>query len=147
MIHRMTIADQQQRFDPLGRPPRTRNGLGIAGIVLGATSFLFIFIPVVGIVGALLAFVGLVLAVIALFLRTHARPTAIIGAALSAIALLLAIVTGVLYLSAFAAGINEATRDDSSVVPEPTPEDDAPAPSTGSDDAPSPDGSLDTPLA
>lgn len=46
--------------------PQPTNGLAIASLVLGIVSILFVWIPVVGILGTLMAIIGLVLGILAL---------------------------------------------------------------------------------
>lgn len=46
--------------------PQQTNGLAIASLVLGIVSIMFVWIPVIGLLGTLLAIVGLVLGVLAL---------------------------------------------------------------------------------
>ena len=146
----MTVTQPAPEPPPLGRPaPPVRNGLGVAAIVLGATAFLFVFIPVIGVLGALLAFIGLVLGGVALFSRAHGRPTAIIGTVLSAVALVVALVMGAVYLSAFAGAVNRAgSSDDAPSAPE-----DVATPETTDEDPPadttepgSPVGTMDDPV-
>ena len=46
--------------------PQPTNGMAIASLVLGIVSVLFVWIPIVGILGTLMAVIGLVLGVLAL---------------------------------------------------------------------------------
>jgi len=46
--------------------PRPTNGMAIASLVLGIVSVLFVWIPIVGILGTLMAVIGLVLGILAL---------------------------------------------------------------------------------
>jgi hypothetical protein len=65
------------------------NGLGIAALVLGLVAFVLAFIPLLNLFGAFLAFVGLVLGVVALFLKGAKKGAAIAGSIVSGVALII----------------------------------------------------------
>lgn len=57
------MTDQNQT---LPRGPEPANGMAIASLVLGIVSVLIVWIPIVGILGTLMALIGLVLGILAL---------------------------------------------------------------------------------
>lgn len=46
--------------------PQPTNGLAIASLVLGIVSIMFVWIPIIGLLGTVMALVGLVLGILAL---------------------------------------------------------------------------------
>lgn len=73
------------------------NGMSIAGMVLGIVGLLISFIPCIGVFGAILALVGLILSALGYkSAKDQAAPTtmAIVGMVLSILALLIAILWG-----------------------------------------------------
>lgn len=46
--------------------PQPTNGMAIASLVLGIVSIMFVWIPIVGLLGTLMAIIGLVLGILAL---------------------------------------------------------------------------------
>ena len=90
------------------QPPKTGNGLGLASLIIGITSLVGAVIPIVNYVSGFVAFVGLVLGVIALFLKGRKKGTAIAGTILNALAIVLAIILAIVYTAGFASGISNA---------------------------------------
>lgn len=70
--------------------PQPSNGLAITSLVLGICSLLIVWIPIVGLLGTLLALVGLVLGILALQ-KPGGRGLAIGGIVTSAISIVLTV--------------------------------------------------------
>lgn len=70
--------------------PQPSNGLAITSLVLGIVSLLIVWIPIIGLIGTLLALVGLVLGVVALQ-RPGGRGLAIGGIVTSSISVVLTV--------------------------------------------------------
>lgn len=68
--------------------PRPTNGMAIASLVLGIVSVLFVWIPIVGILGTLMAVIGLVLGILALR-QPSGRGLAIGGLVCSGVSMLI----------------------------------------------------------
>ncbi|TCL80071.1 MULTISPECIES: MmpS family transport accessory protein [unclassified Rathayibacter] len=90
------------------QPPKTGNGLGLASLIIGIVALVGAVIPIVNYVSGFVAFVGLVLGVIALFLKGRKKGTAIAGVILNALAIVLAIILAIVYTAGFASGISNA---------------------------------------
>jgi len=90
------------------------NGLGIASLIVGIVAFVGSFIPILNFVTGFVAFAGLVLGVIALFLKNRRRGTAIAGSVVSLIALILSIVLATVYTAGFAGAVSDAIESSSS---------------------------------
>ena len=88
--------------------PKTGNGLGLASLIIGIVALVGAVIPIVNYVSGFVAFVGLVLGVIALFLKGRKKGTAIAGVILNALAIVLAIILAIVYTAGFASGISNA---------------------------------------
>jgi hypothetical protein len=91
-------------------PPKTGNGLGIAALIVGIVALVGSFIPFVNFATGFIAFVGLVLGVIALFLKGRPKKAAIAGTIVSVIALILSIVLSVAYTAGFVAAVDDAVE-------------------------------------
>ncbi|PPF29905.1 hypothetical protein C5C18_11485 [Rathayibacter tritici] len=89
-------------------PKKTGNGLGLASLIIGILALVGALIPIVNYVSGFLAFIGLVLGVIGLFLKGRSRGTAIAGAVLNAVALILSIILAIVYTAGFASGVSDA---------------------------------------
>ena len=98
---------------PSTPPPgqKTGNGLGLASLIIGIVALLGAAIPIVNYVSGFVAFIGLVLGVIALFLKNRSRKAAIAGTALNLVALILSIVLAVVYTAGFVTGVTNAVED------------------------------------
>lgn len=98
---------------PSSTPPsqKSGNGLGLASLIIGIVALVGAVIPLVNYVSGFVAFVGLVLGVIALFLKNRTRGTAIAGSILNLVALILSIVLAIVYTAGLVAGISSAVED------------------------------------
>ncbi|MCU1569685.1 MAG: hypothetical protein JWR33_426 [Naasia sp.] len=96
--------------------PRRANGLAIAALALGIIGLVLAFLPVVGVFGGFLAFVGLVLGAIALFLKGRAKGMAIVAVVVSAIALIASIVIAFAYTAALVASVDDSLSNTPSVI-------------------------------
>jgi hypothetical protein len=83
--------------------PAPTNGMAIASLVLGIVSVLIVWIPVVGILGTVMALIGLVLGILSLR-RLEGRGLAIGGIVCAGVSLVIT----ALYLMAFLAVIAAA---------------------------------------
>lgn len=100
-----------QPGQPGGQPPaKTGNGLGLAALIVGGVAFIGAFIPFVNFATGLLAFVGLVLGIIALFLKNKSKGLAIAGTAVSLVAMILSIVLAITYTAGFAGVVSEGIK-------------------------------------
>ena len=77
------------------------NGLGIASLVIGIVAFLGSFVPFLDYATGPLAFVGLVLGVVALFLAGRAKGAAVAGVVLSLVGLVTSIILAIVYTFVF----------------------------------------------
>ncbi|NQX27172.1 DUF4190 domain-containing protein [Microbacteriaceae bacterium VKM Ac-2854] len=97
---------------PYGGPPapgaRRFNGLGLAALICGGIALLGSFIPFVNYATGFLAFVGLVLGIIALILKGRAKGLAIAGTIVSAIALIVSVVLAIVYTAGIASSVSDA---------------------------------------
>ncbi|PPI20192.1 hypothetical protein C5D34_12590 [Rathayibacter sp. AY1B1] len=89
-------------------PKKTGNGLGLASLIIGILALIGALIPIVNYASGFLAFIGLVLGIIGLFLKGRSRGTAIAGTVLNVIALVLSIILAVVYTAGFASGVSNA---------------------------------------
>ena len=78
----------------------TKNGLGVAGFVIALIGLLFSWIPIVNVFSIWLCYIGLVLSLVAVFLKNKKKGLAIAG-------IILAVVGIVLYYLVYA-GIKAA---------------------------------------
>lgn len=93
----------------VANPPAPQgNGLGLAALIIGILALIGAFIPFVNFVSGLLALVGLVLGVIALFRKGRPKGKAIAGTILSAIAMVLSIILANTYTAGFVNAVDEA---------------------------------------
>jgi hypothetical protein len=94
------------------------NGLGLASLIVGILAFFGAFVPFLNYGTGFIAFVGIVLGVIALLLKDRKKMVAGIGTAVSVVALILSIVLAVMYTAGFASAVSDAgvNADDSSVT-------------------------------
>ncbi|QPZ38305.1 MmpS family transport accessory protein [Paramicrobacterium chengjingii] len=92
------------------QPPeqKTGNGLGVAALVVGIVAIVGAFIPFVNYASGFIAFVGLVLGIIALCLKGKRKGSAIAGTIISAVALILSIVMAMVYTAVFATAVSES---------------------------------------
>ncbi|KQO10191.1 hypothetical protein ASF06_08325 [Agreia sp. Leaf244] len=104
-------------------------------MIIGSVALLGSFIPFINYITGFFAFVGLVLGVIAIFLKGRKKTLAIVGSAVSLLALILSIVLSIVYTGLFFDSVDEAIQSNSpSVTSEPVePGDDT---STGEQGAP-----------
>ncbi|QHC65726.1 hypothetical protein GSU68_03415 [Rathayibacter sp. VKM Ac-2759] len=91
-------------------PAKTGNGLGLASLIIGVLALVGAVIPIVNYVSGFLAFIGLVLGIVALFLKNRTRGTAIAGVILNAVALVLSVVLAIVYTAGFATGVSNAIQ-------------------------------------
>lgn len=78
--------------------PAPANGMAIASLVLGIVSVLIVWIPIVGVLGSVMALIGLVLGILALR-RDGGRGLAIGGIVCSGVSLVItAVVLGLMAL-------------------------------------------------
>lgn len=90
--------------------PKSGNGLGLASLIIGVAALVGAVIPIVNYVSGFVAFIGLILGVVALFLKNRTRGTAITGIVLNAVALVLSIVLAIVYTAGFATGVSNAIQ-------------------------------------
>ena len=104
-------------------------------MIIGSVALLGSFIPFINYITGFFAFVGLVLGVIAIFLKGRKKTLAIVGSAVSLLALILSIVLSIAYTNLFFDTVDEAIASSSpSATSEPIePGDDT---STGEQGAP-----------
>lgn len=124
---------------PPATPARSaKNGLGLASLIVGAVGLVLAFIPFINFVAILIAIVGLILGVIALFLKGKARGIAIAGTAVSGVALILSIIMVVVYTAGFVSAVDDAVNDSitSAEPAAPAEGDAAPAEEAPAEDAP-----------
>ncbi|MWV48908.1 hypothetical protein GRS96_06405 [Rathayibacter sp. VKM Ac-2803] len=91
-------------------PAKTGNGLGLASLIIGVLALVGAVIPIVNYVSGFVAFIGLVLGIVALFLKNRTRGTAIAGVILNAVALILSIILAIVYTAGFATGVSNAIQ-------------------------------------
>jgi hypothetical protein len=87
------------------------NGLGIASLIVGIIAFFGSFVPFINYTTGFVAFIALVLGVIALFLKGRGKKAAIAGVIVSVVALILSIVLAIAYTAGFAAAVSDAGVD------------------------------------
>ncbi|GAA2224664.1 DUF4190 domain-containing protein [Herbiconiux moechotypicola] len=75
--------------------------MGTAALILGIVSFVGAFIPLFGYLAVLIALVGLVLGIVALFFAGRRRGPAIAGIILNAVGAVLAVVMSIVYTFVF----------------------------------------------
>ncbi|WP_167043630.1 DUF4190 domain-containing protein [Salinibacterium sp. ZJ454] len=132
--------------------PKGKNGLGLAALIVGAVAFVMALIPVATYVAGFIAFVGLVLGIIALVLKNRVKRIAAIGTIVSGIALVLSIVMSVVYTVALIASVepdffsevNQEITGEAPLAEEPAGEEESPAASDaiGTRTNPAPLGSV-----
>jgi hypothetical protein len=91
-------------------PNRGISGLALASVIVGGLALLGAFIPFVNYATGFLAFIGLVLGVIAIFIKGRKRTLAIVGSAVSLVALILSIVLAIAYTGAIISDVNDTVR-------------------------------------
>jgi hypothetical protein len=119
-------------------PELKSNGLGLAALIIGIVAAVFSFIPLIQYVMGFVAFVGLVLGVVALFLKGRKKVVAIVGTIVSLIALILSFVLSAAYTQSFVDGFTAAVEEsapNAEVVPD--------ASEPGSTDEPAESGSTE----
>jgi hypothetical protein len=115
--------------------PLQTNGLGVAALVIGIVAAVLSFIPLIQYVMGFVAFIGLVLGLVALFLKGRKKGIAIAGTIVSLVALILSFVLSIAYTDSFIEGFNDAVEESTTTV-EVLPDD-----STGDSDEPVEEGS------
>lgn len=85
-----------------------KNGLAVAALVLGIVAFVGAFIPFFNFVTGIIALVGLILGVVAIFQKRASKPMAIAAAAISFVAIVLSIVMAIAYTAAFAGAVSDS---------------------------------------
>jgi hypothetical protein len=95
---------------PVAVPSKT-NGPGIAALIVGGVSLVGAFVPFLNYATGFIAFVGLVLGIIALFLKGKSKGVAIAGTIVSFVALVLSIVLAIVYTAAFAASVSSSIEE------------------------------------
>ncbi|WP_374947368.1 DUF4190 domain-containing protein [Agreia sp.] len=116
-------------------PKKGPGGLALSALIIGAVALIGSFIPFLNYVTGFLAFVGLVLGVIAIFLKARKKTLAIVASAVSLLALILSIVLSIVYTGLFFSSVSDTIESDyPSITSEPVePDDDT---STGEQGAP-----------
>lgn len=108
----MTNSQQPPVYQPAPQyqqaPKSPTNGLGIAALIVGGVALIGAFVPFLNYATGFIAFVGLVLGVIALFLKGKAKGVAIAGTVVSFVALILSIVMAIVYTAAFATAVSSS---------------------------------------
>jgi len=99
--------------DPAGSPVpveivKKGNGLGLASLIVGVIALIGSFIPFLNYATGVVAFVSLVLGVVALLLKGRAKAVAIAGTAVSVVALLLSIILAIVYTAGFIGAVADA---------------------------------------
>jgi len=116
---------------PVPAPTRPSNGLATAGFVLGLLGFLGSFIPVVNIGGIVLGVLGVILAAIGLVkakaLGGAGKGLAVTGIVLGALAVIIAIVINVVVVGAVSDAIDDATKPTVGATRSTTPDDETAA--------------------
>jgi len=102
------------------------NGLGLASLIIGIIAAVLAFVPLINFGIGFVAFVGIVLGVVALFLKGRKKGVAIAGTIISVIALILSITLSLFYTASVIDAIEESTS--TTVV---TPDADADGSDTG----------------
>jgi hypothetical protein len=87
--------------------------LGIASLVIGIVAAVLSFIPLIQYVMGFVAFVGLVLGLVGIFLKGRKKAIAIAGSIVSAVALVLSFVLSIAYTDSFIEGVNDAIEESS----------------------------------
>jgi hypothetical protein len=113
--------------------------LALSALIIGGLALLGSFIPVVNYFTGFFAFVGLVLGVIAIFLKGRRKTLAIVASGVSLLALILSIVFSITYSRVIFEGIDslESNYPTSTSVPVEPDDDPAGEPATGVQGAPS----------
>ncbi|MGD8166695.1 hypothetical protein ACEXOS_005690 [Herbiconiux sp. P16] len=90
-------------YQPVQPPvtPRRTNGLGVASLIIGIVAFIGAFVPFVDYATGVLAFVGLVLGVVGLFLAGRAKGAAIVGTILNVVAIAASVILAIVYTVVF----------------------------------------------
>jgi hypothetical protein len=117
MTSLLTVTDTQQTPSNPSAPIQVElvkrgNGLGVAAIVVGSVALVGALIPFLNYATGFLAFIGLVLGVIGLFLKGRAKGSAIAGSVISFVAIVLSIVLAIAYTAGFAAAVNKTVQDE-----------------------------------
>jgi hypothetical protein len=92
-------------------PEKKTNGLGIAALIIGILALVGAFIPFLNYGSGFIAFIGLVLGVIAIFLKGRSKGAAIAGAVISFVALILSIILAIVYTAGFAASVSSSYEE------------------------------------
>jgi hypothetical protein len=87
-------------------PKRGPGGLALSSLLIGGLALLGSFIPFLNYLTGFFAFVGLVLGVIAIFLKGRKKTLAIVASSISLLALILSIVLSITYSRLFIDGID-----------------------------------------
>lgn len=88
-------------YTPPSQRPSRGNPLGLASLIVGILATLGAFIPVVNLGSGIVAIVGLVLGIVALFLAGRSKPVAVAGVVVSLVGLVLSIALSTAYLGSF----------------------------------------------
>lgn len=106
-----------QQSAPVPEAPRSGNGLGVAGLIIGIVAFVGALIPFLNYVAWFLGLIGLVLGVIGLLQKNKRKGTAIAGTVISAVSILLSIILAVAYTASFAAAVkNEMDKQEAAAA-------------------------------
>jgi len=87
------------------------NGLGLAALIIGIIAAVFSFVPLIQYGMGFVAFVGIVLGLVGLFLKGRKKVIAIVGTIVSIIALILSFVMSAAYTQSFVEGVSQAIDD------------------------------------
>lgn len=99
-------------YPPAPATAPTKNGLGLAALIIGIVAGVLALIPIVNFIAGFVAFVGLVLGVVALFLKNKAKGIAAAGSITSGAALILSIVMPIVYTALFFGAVADSIPED-----------------------------------
>lgn len=88
-------------YTPPSQRPSRGNPLGLASLIVGILATVGAFIPVINLGSGIVAIVGLVLGIVALFLAGRSKPVAVAGVVVSVVGLVLSIALSTAYLGSF----------------------------------------------
>ena len=88
-------------------------------MVIGILAFVGSFVPLLNFATGFIAFVGIVLGVIALVLKGRKKGAAIAGTVLSVLALILSIILAIVYTAGFASAVKKVSDDQTAAANKP----------------------------
>jgi hypothetical protein len=125
-------------------PTKSGNGLGLAALIVGGIALVGSFIPFLNYATGVIAIIGLVLGIIALFLKGRSKGLAIAGTIVSFLAMILSIILAIVYTSAFIVSVDDAVSVDPPAIIEEG--EAAPAPESQGDESTSAEGTRESPV-